>query len=215
MIGLAPTQAPAWQLSAEVHKLPSLQAVPFVLGVATQAPVAGLHAPRLQALFNAEQSTAVPDRHCLPALQVSTPLQGLPSSQSAAVSQAQFLESTVQPPSCSEQLSVVHAILSSQVMAFPVQVPPTQVSGPWHTEPSLQAVPSGLAGLLHRPVLLSQVPAEWQLFDAGQVTWLAGVHTPAWQASPLVQGLASLHLTPSCLLGLEQMPVAASHTPAT
>ena len=39
-----PWQVPAWQVSDVVQALPSLQLVPLPLGVATQAPVARLHA---------------------------------------------------------------------------------------------------------------------------------------------------------------------------
>jgi len=43
--GLAPVQAPAWQVSASVHALPSLQGAPLALAGFEQTPVAGLHAP--------------------------------------------------------------------------------------------------------------------------------------------------------------------------
>ena len=45
--GSAPTQTPLWQLSACVHALPSLQAVPSVLGSGSQRLVLSLHTPRL------------------------------------------------------------------------------------------------------------------------------------------------------------------------
>src|SRR5438552_3501018 len=116
----------------------------------------------------------------------------------------------VQPPSCSEQLSTVQAILSSHTVAVPLHLPALHVSGPLQVKPSLQLEPSALAGLLHVPVFTSHVPTVWQLSAAVHTTWPTGVHTPLWQASPVVQGLTSLHFTPSCLVGLEQMPVAAA-----
>lgn len=40
---LAPTQAPAWQVSACVHALLSLHIVPFAAGAATHTPMPALH----------------------------------------------------------------------------------------------------------------------------------------------------------------------------
>ena len=37
--------------------------------------------------------------------------------------------------------------------------------------------------------------------------------TPAWQVSPVVQGMPSLHVVPSAFAGFEQMPVPRSQTP--
>ena len=46
MTGLLPTQEPAWQVSACVHALLSLQAVPSAFGVAAEhIPVSGMHVP--------------------------------------------------------------------------------------------------------------------------------------------------------------------------
>jgi hypothetical protein len=214
VIGLEPKQTPAWQLEACVHLSASSQALPLALGLAAQAPVAALQTPTLQASFSAEQSTALPIWHCsVCRLQVSTPLHGLPSSQSPLVLQAQAAELVVQPPNCSEQLSTVHEMPSSHFVAVPPHLPPVHTSEPVQVKPSLQTAPSCLAGLLHEPVLLSQVPAEWQLSLAAHTVWLAGVQVPFWQASPLVHGLPSSHFTPFCLAGLEQTPVAALQTP--
>jgi hypothetical protein len=92
-------------------------------------------------------------------LQVSTPLHGLPSLQSALVVQEQAEESTVQPPSCSEQLSLVQLIWSLQMMPSPTHWPALQLSPLVQVWPSLQPVPSGLAGLLQTPVPGLQLPA--------------------------------------------------------
>jgi hypothetical protein len=145
--------------------------VPLALATATHAPVAALHEPTLQASLSALQSTLVPSLHCkVCRSHVSTPLQALPSSQSALVLQGHAVESTVQPPSFSEQLSTVQAMLSLQTVALPPHLPPVHVSGPVQVRPSLQVVPSALTGLLHSPVFTSHVPAEWQLSAAVQVT---------------------------------------------
>jgi len=44
---LPPVQTPPWQASLCVHRLPSLQAVPFGLAGFEQTPVDGLHVPAL------------------------------------------------------------------------------------------------------------------------------------------------------------------------
>jgi hypothetical protein len=43
--GLEPTQTPAWQLSACVHALPSVQLEPFAFGGFEQTPVAVSQTP--------------------------------------------------------------------------------------------------------------------------------------------------------------------------
>jgi hypothetical protein len=75
----------------------------------------------------------------------------------------------------------------------PVHAPAWQVSVRVQELPSLQAAPSGLAGLEQAPVAGSQVPASWH--------WSVGVHAiggpgtqaPLPQVSPTVQALPSLH----------------------
>jgi hypothetical protein len=159
--------------------LPSSHVVPFCLGLATQPPVAALHTPTLHASSSAEQSTAVPVWHCsVCGLQISTPLQGLLSLQSALVLQAQAEELLVQPPSCSEQVSTVQATLSLHTAAAPPHLPAVHLSPVVQLKPSLQVAPSALAGLLHTPVLVLHVPARWQLSSGPHTTWAEGVHEP-------------------------------------
>jgi hypothetical protein len=52
---------------------------------------------------------------------------------------------------------------------LPLQVPVWQVSVCVHAFPSSQTVPSSFAGVLHIPVVMSQVPASWH--------WSMGLHT--------------------------------------
>ena len=199
-----------------MHALPSSHVAPLALGVATHLPVVTLHDPTVQASFIAEQSTGVPALHCnVCRLHASTPLQGLPSSQSALVWQGHGDLSTVQPPSFSEQVSIEQAMPSLHDCWMPPHLPALHVSACVQVSPSLQAVPSGLAGLEHCPVFSSQVPARWQLSCAVHATRLAGVQVPPLQVSPLVQGLPSLHGMPSALIGLVQLPLAVLHTPAS
>ena len=64
------------------------------------------------------------------------------------------------------------------------------------------------------PVAGSHVPAGWHWSRAVQVTGLPA-QLPLWQVSVCVQALPSLHAVPSIAVGLEQLPVAGSHVPAT
>jgi hypothetical protein len=54
-----------------------------------------------------------------------------------------------------------HASEAVQITGVPAQTPLVQMSLWVQGFPSLQAVPLRAAGLLHSPVLGSQVPAEW------------------------------------------------------
>src|SRR2546423_816283 len=66
-----------------------------------------------------------------------------------------------------------------QITGFPpVQAPAWQVSVWVQRLPSLHGVASGLFGLEHAPVLVSQVPALWHWSDAVHTTGFAPVHAP-------------------------------------
>jgi hypothetical protein len=97
----------------------------------------------------------------------------------------------------------------------PEHTPAWQESVCVQTSPSLQAVPSGFAGLEQAPVAGLQVPASWHWSAAAQATGFVPVHTPAWQESVCVQALPSLQAAPSGFAGLEQAPVAGSQVPAS
>src|SRR5207249_4043985 len=73
--------------------------------------------------------------------------------------------------------------------------------------PSLQAAPSGLAGLLQVPVAGLQVPAAWHWSEAVHTTGFVPTQAPARQASERVQVLASSQGAPLALAGLLQVPV--------
>jgi hypothetical protein len=60
----------------------------------------------------------------------------------------------------------------------PAQTPPWHVSVCVHRLPSSQAEPFFFAGVLHRPLEVSQTPAEWHWSLAAQTTALDPVHTP-------------------------------------
>src|SRR5712691_9770540 len=81
--------------------------------------------------------------------------------------------------------------------------------------PSLHSVPSGFAGLLHIPVVGSQVPASWHWSLAVQVTGLVPTHCPDSHLSLCVQAFPSLQVVPSGFGGLLHVPVVGSHVPAS
>src|SRR5437879_4619726 len=78
--GLAPTQAPASQVSVCVQALPSLQGAPLSLGGLLQMPVAGLQTPAVWHWSAAVHTTGLAPTQA-PAAQVSVCVQALPSSQ--------------------------------------------------------------------------------------------------------------------------------------
>src|SRR3989442_93373 len=96
-----------------------------------------------------------------------------------------------------------------------MQTPLSQVSVCVQALASLQAVPLVLAGFEHMPVAGLQVPAAWHWSEAVQTIGLEPMQVPLWQVSVWVQGLASLHGTPSSFAGSEQLPVAGSQVPAS
>lgn len=96
----------------------------------------------------------------------------------------------------------------------PAHAPAWHVSVCVHRLPSSHCVPSAATGLLHVPVVVLQVPAEWQASLAAQTVEVP-VQVPETQASCDVQALPSLHEVPSVAVGLEQVPVATSQVPAT
>jgi hypothetical protein len=132
------------------------------LGDAVHAPVLGLHVPTLQSSPTLLQSTGVPFLQVfVTVLHFSTPLHALPSSHTGSVAHGHAVGSATQPPFVSLQLSTVQAMPSSQTTAVPPHAPAVQTSNAVHTRPSLQAVPSVIAGSVHCPVFASHFPATW------------------------------------------------------
>jgi hypothetical protein len=76
----------------------------------------------------------------------------------------------------------------------------------------VSAVPLGAMGVEQVPP--EHVPAVWHGAGGGQVTAAPPVHTPAWQASPVVQAFPSVQGVVLGFAGLEQIPVPVSHVPA-
>src|SRR5947208_396069 len=209
--GLAPTQAPAWQVSLCVHALASLQLVPLGLAGLLQAPVAGSQVPAVWHWLAAVHTTGFAPTQA-PAWQVSLCVHALASLQLVPLGLAGLLQA---PVAGSQVPAVWHWLAAVHTTGFaPTQAPAWQVSLCVHALASLQLVPLGLAGLLQAPVAGSQVPAVWHWLAAVHTTGLAPTQAPAWQVSVCVHALASLHLVPLGLAGLLQAPVAGLQTPA-
>src|SRR5438477_7834902 len=158
MMGFAPTQAPAWQVSVWVQASPSSQTVPFGLGAGSQLSLASWHTPVLQASPAAEQSRAAPPQ--TPAVQVSFTVQKRPSVQ--VVPSTWFgLE---QVPFAGLQTPATwHWSRATHTTGFvPMQLPAWQVSVWVQASPSAQAPPSVGRGLGRVTVAGSAVPAGWQ-----------------------------------------------------
>src|SRR5439155_18263672 len=99
---------------------------------------------------------------------------------------------TLQPP-CLSQTASWHASGGTHPTGFvPLHTPAWQVSVRVQALPSLQAVPSGFAGLEQAPVAGSQVPASWHWSAAAQTTGVCV--QPAGEQASIVQGLLSSQL---------------------
>ena len=210
--GVAPVHVPAWQVSLRVQALPSSQLVPSGLAGLEHAPVVGLQVPASWHWSGAVQTTGLAPVHA-PAWQVSLRVHALPSSHVVPLGFA-GLE---QAPLAGLQVPASwHWSGAVQRTGFaPVHAPAWQVSLRVHALPSSHVLPSGLAGLEQAPVAGLQVPASWHWSGAVQSTGFVPVHVPAWQVSLRVHALASSQAVPLGFAGLEQIPVAGLHVPAS
>src|SRR5262245_8848244 len=104
--GLAPVQAPVWQVSVWVQALPSLQVEPSLLGGSEQIPVPVSHTPMSWHWSLAEQITGAP-LQAPPAWQMSPEVHRLLSVQTppVAITMAEVL------PARDEQLLTVTVTL--------------------------------------------------------------------------------------------------------
>src|SRR5436309_2360998 len=143
-MGLAPTQAPPWQVSVRVQKAPSLQAVPLGLAGLEQAQVGGAPRPAAGQWPAAGLTTGVERTQAAP-WQVSVRVQRVPSSQVVAFG----LAGLGRVPVVGLQVPAAwHWSEAEQTTGFaPTQEPPWQVSVRVQRSPSSHVVASGLAGL--------------------------------------------------------------------
>src|SRR5207247_1910333 len=209
--GLAPTQAPAWQVSVRVQASPSSHGAPLSLAGLLQVPVVGSQVPAVWHWLAAVHTTGLAPTQA-PAWQVSLCVHALASLQLVPLGLAGLLQTPVagsQVPAVWHWLAAVHAALSA-----PTQAPAWQVSLCVHALASLQLAPLGLAGLLQAPDAGLQTPAVWHWSAAVHTTGFVPTQMPAAQVSVCVQPLPSLHGAPSALAGRVPTPVAGLQAPA-
>src|SRR5262249_27440133 len=165
--GAPAAQTPAWQVSAPLHRFPSLHDVPFVTTVLAHTPV--LHTSTVQGLLSLQ--SLFPAHEAQPEMGVCwQPLTAL-------------------------QLSVVHAFESLQLSAVPAaQTPAWQVSAPLHTVLSAQDVPLVTAACW-QPKAGSQVSVVQTLLSL-QLSAVPAVHTAAGQGSAPLHTFPPLHAGP-------------------
>src|SRR5436309_1922079 len=146
--GLAPTQAPAAQVSVRVQASPSSHGAPLSLAGLLQTPDAGLQVPAVWHWSAAVHTTGFAPTQA-PAWQVSVRVQASPSSHGAPLSLAGLL----QAPDAGLQVPAVwHWSAAVHTTGFaPTQAPAAQVSVCVQALPSSQPLPLGLAGLLQTP----------------------------------------------------------------
>jgi len=165
-------------------------------------PVDGLQLSSVHTLLSLQLGAAPPTHE--PPEQTSPVVHALPSLQ------ASVLFVCVQPVA-GLQLSVVQGLLSLQLSGVPApQEPPLQTSWP------LQTLLSSHAAVLLvwvQPLAGSHESFVQELLSL-QLTVVPPPHVPfAWQVSPVVHALPSLHgPVPT---GFEQTPVVGLQVPAT
>jgi hypothetical protein len=209
---LAPVHVPLWHVSVWVHALPSLHVVPLPAVGFEHAPVVGLHVPAAWHWSLAVQVTGLEPAHT-PDWHESACVHALPSLQEVPFGRAGLEQA---PLDGSHVPATWHWSAAKQMTGLdPVQAPLSQLSVSVQALPSLQVVPFAAVGFEHAPVLGSHVPAVWHWSSAVQVTGLAPMQAPLWQASLCVQALPSLQVAPFAASGLEQAPLDGSHVPAT
>src|SRR5439155_815016 len=156
--GLAPTQAPAAQVSVRVQASPSSQGAPLGLAGLLQTPVAGLQAPTAWHWSAAVHTTGLAPTQA-PAAQVSVRVQASPSSHGAPLGLAGLLQA---PVAGLQRPAVWHSSAPAPEPGLaPTQAPAAQVSVRVQASPSSHGAPSSLAGLLQTPVAGLQAPAAW------------------------------------------------------
>src|SRR5439155_171976 len=136
--GLAPTQAPAWQVSVCVHALPSSHGAPLSLAGLLQVPGVGSQVPAVWHWLAAVHTTGLAPTQA-PAWQVSVCVQALPSSHGAPLSLAGLLQvyaARSRVPAVWHWSAAVHT-----TGLAPTQAPAWQVSLCVHALASLQLVP--------------------------------------------------------------------------
>ncbi len=139
-----------------------------------------------------------------PDLQVSLVVHTAPSSQGPP---SLTLVKT-QLPVVLSHASLVHTLLSSQVLAVPAQLPSVQTSLVVQAWPSSHPPPLAMGLELQVPLLASQTSAV-QALPSLQVLGVP-LHPPVLQVSGTVQALPSSQRVPSLTLTYAQLPLDLS-----
>jgi len=191
-------QTPTWQV-------PPAHAVPSGFWVAAgQVPLLMLQVAIMWHSSGVGQTTP-PAPVQMPAWQVSVVVQALLSLHALPSVANGLLQVPVDRSHVPAAWQMSDAV---QTTAAPAQVPAWQVSVVVHLLLSLQLVPSAASGLLHAPVVGSQVPATWQASSGVQTTEAPAVQTPVMQDEPH----PAPHTVPFGLFGLLHAPVDGLQT---
>ena len=234
--GVAPMQVPPWQVSLNVHASLSLHVTSPATALWPQ-PSPVVQTSSVHTLLSSQSASSAAWAQPVKGWQASI-VHGNPSSQLAAAPGTQpppthasptvHKLSSLQPvPLVTEGL--LHAPLAgSQVPAtwqsslavqtmglWPTHPPPSQLSESVQASLSEHPDPLAAVGLLHAPLVGSQVPATWHWSLAKHETGFTPKQLPSRHRSVSVQESPSLHALPKSAAGLLHAPVAASHAPAT
>src|SRR5437016_4279664 len=175
-------------------------------------PVAGLHVPATWHWSRAVQVTGLLPSH-LPLWQLPVCVS-VPARRSSDLFVAVGVEQL--PVAGLHVPATWHWSRAVQVTGLlPTQLPLWQVSVCVQALPSLHGGPFVAVWVEQLPVAGLHVPATWHWSRAVQVTGLLPTQLPLWQVSVCVQALSSPPRRSSDLVGVEQLPVAGLHVPAT
>src|SRR2546422_9370 len=177
--GLLPVHTPLWQVSVCVQALPSLHAVPLVLGGVEHTPVLVLQVPTSWHWSEAVQTTGLLPVHT-PLWQVSVCVQALLSLHVVPLALFGFEHTPVvvsQVPATWHWSSAVQVTVEFGLL----QAPLWQVSPDVQALLSLHVVPFALVGLEHTPVVVLQVPTSWHWSEAVQTTGEGALPARPWR----------------------------------
>ncbi len=178
--GVPELHSPVLQTPSPVHSCLSSHAVP--VSTVESQPVWGSQKSCVHG-FLSSQVMGLPAH--APAVHTSLKVHTLPSSHGLVSANLMWLQNAL----CLSQVSVVHGLLSSQVVAAP-----GRQTLPWHRSPSVQALPSlqlaPLASRCLQPLVGSQLSMV-QAFLSSQ-SMLVPTQLPVLHASLAVHALPSL-----------------------
>jgi hypothetical protein len=168
--GVPGVHAPAWQVSAPLHTVPSAQLVPFATA-ALWHPSTGSQLSAVHGLPSS-QASGVPAVQ-LPDWQLFVPLHTVPSTSH----DVPFATGVLRQPSTASHESAVHTLPSSQLIVVPTHTPLAQLSAAVQTVPSVHALPFGRA-VFTQPVDGLQLSFVQPLASSQSVV-VPPAHTPA------------------------------------